>query len=118
MSTAFHPQTDRQTEILNRILENYLRAYTCFEQMNWAKLLPGTEFTYNNSWSSSTRTTLFKALYRYDPDLRINIEYNIKSGEAPAACERLLRLFELRERLKEELLESQERQARYYNQRH
>ena len=49
ISTAFHPQMDGQTEILNQILENYLRAYTSLEQMNWAKLLPSAEFAYNNS---------------------------------------------------------------------
>ena len=43
ISTAFHPQTDDQTEILNWILKNYLRAYTR------AKLLPSAEFAYNNS---------------------------------------------------------------------
>jgi len=41
--------------------------------MNWAKLLPSAEFTYNNSRSSSTKMTPFKALYGYDPDLRIDI---------------------------------------------
>ncbi len=49
LSTIFHLQTDGQTEILNRILENYLRAYTNLEQMNWARLLPSAKFAYNNS---------------------------------------------------------------------
>ena len=59
LSTAFHPQTDGQTEILNRILENYLRAYTSLEQINWSRLLAGAKYAYNNSRSSSTKITLF-----------------------------------------------------------
>lgn len=47
LSTAFHPQTDGQTEALNKTLENYLRAYTSIEQMNWTKLLPAAAFAYN-----------------------------------------------------------------------
>jgi Integrase zinc binding domain/Chromo (CHRromatin Organisation MOdifier) domain len=118
LSTAFHPQTDGQTEILNRILENYLRAYTSLEQMNWAKLLPSAEYAYNNSRSSSTKVTPFMALYGYNPELRFDIEDNTTKREAPAARDRVIRLKELRDRLVEELLESQERQAKYYNQRH
>ena len=106
MSTAFHPQTDGQTEILNQILENYLRAYTSLEQMNWAKLLRSAEFTYNNSWSSTTKTTPFMALYGYNLELRFDIEDTATKGETPAAHDRILRLQELRNRLREELLKS------------
>src|SRR5436189_1329003 len=118
MSTAFHPQTDGQTEILNRILENYLRAYTSLEQMNWAKLLRSAEYTYNNSRNSSTKITPFKALYGYDPELQFDVKDATTQGEAPAAHDRILQLQELRDRLKEELIQSQEQQAKYYNQRH
>ena len=118
MSTAFHPQTDGQTEILNRILENYLRAYTSLEQMNWAKLLPSAEFAYNNSRNSSTKITPFMALYGYNPELRFDIADTVTAGEAPAARQRIVQLQDLRNRLQEELLHSQERQAKYYNQKH
>src|SRR5882757_10582174 len=117
LSTAFHPQTDGQTEILNRILENYLRAYTSLEQMNWAKLLPSAEFAYNNSRSSSTKITSFMALYSYNPELRFDAVDTVTPGEAPAARQRVVQLQDLRNRLQEELLKSQERQAKYYNQR-
>ena len=91
--------------------------------MNWAKLLPSTEFAYNNSWSLSTKITPFMALYSYNPELRINVADTITKGETPAtaipaARDRVIRLRELRDRLQEELLQSQERQAKYYNQRH
>ena len=49
MSTAFHPQTDGQTEHLNQTIETYLRAFVNHEQDNWVSLLPMAEFTYNNS---------------------------------------------------------------------
>jgi hypothetical protein len=120
LSTAFHPQTDGQTEILNRILEGYLRAYTSLEYMNWARLLPSAEYAYNNSRSSSTKITPFKALYGYDPELRTDLstEDSTTTREAPAALDRITRLTELRQRLREQLVLAQERQAKYYNQRH
>src|SRR4051794_4629957 len=54
MSTAFHPETDGQTEIMNRSLEQILRAYTNEHQDNWDQLLPYAEIAYNNSKNSST----------------------------------------------------------------
>ena len=91
--------------------------------MNWSRLLASAEYAYNNSRSSSTKMTPFQALYGYDPDLRIDIDIpstvdSAIKGEAPAAYDRVRRLSDLRERLKEQLLQSQERQANYYNQRH
>jgi len=40
LSTAYHPQTDGQTERINQSLEQYLRAYTNYTQSNWTSLLP------------------------------------------------------------------------------
>ena len=87
--------------------------------MNWAKLLPSAKYAYNNSRSSSTKITPFQALYSYDPELRADItstEDSASKGEVLAAHDRISRLTELRERLREHLLQSQERQAKYYNQ--
>jgi len=49
MSTAFHPQTDGQTERLNQMIEAYLRAFVSQEQDDWVRLVPMAEFAYNNS---------------------------------------------------------------------
>ena len=58
------------------------------------------------------------ALYGYNPELRFDVVDTVTPGEAPAARQRITRLQDLRNRLQEELLKSQERQAKYYNQRH
>jgi hypothetical protein len=61
MSTAFHPQTDGQTERINQVLEAYLREYCNYEQNEWAELLPLAEYAYNNSFSSATGLSPFYA---------------------------------------------------------
>ncbi|KAA8633036.1 hypothetical protein SMACR_09896 [Sordaria macrospora] len=67
MSTAFHPQTDGQTERLNQILEVYLHASVNYEMNNWEDLLANAEFACNNTISSSTGISPFYANYGYHP---------------------------------------------------
>jgi len=65
--TAFHPQTDRQTERVNQELEQYLRMFIDHRQEQWPKWLGTAEFAYNNKVHSSTQMTPFKANYGQDP---------------------------------------------------
>ena len=67
MSTAFHPQTDGQTERLNQFIEAYLRAFVNFEMSNWESCLATAEFAYNNARSTSTGMSPFYANYGYHP---------------------------------------------------
>ena len=53
-STAYHPQTDGQTERINQEVEIYLRFYLNYQQDNWSQQLPLTEFAYNDHQHSST----------------------------------------------------------------
>jgi hypothetical protein len=67
MSTAFHPQTDGQTERVNQILEQYLRCYCSYQQDDWAELLPLAEHAYNSAVSESTKVSPFEANYGFSP---------------------------------------------------
>jgi transposase InsO family protein len=67
MSTAYHPQTDGQTEVMNRILEDYLRSYTRSSQDEWDELIAMAEFAMNNSKNSSTQETPFYLNYGRHP---------------------------------------------------
>jgi transposase InsO family protein len=58
-STAYHPQTDSQTERVNQELEGYLRIFTSRRQDDWDGLLPLGEFSHNNHVHSSTQQTPF-----------------------------------------------------------
>ncbi|WVZ76261.1 hypothetical protein U9M48_024249 [Paspalum notatum var. saurae] len=62
-STAYHPQTDGQTERTNQILEDMLRAYAIQYGTSWDKCLPYAEFSYNNSYQASLKKSSFEALY-------------------------------------------------------
>jgi hypothetical protein len=62
-SSAYHPQTDGQTERTNQVLEDMLRACALKHGGNWEKSLPYAEFSYNNSYQASLKMSPFEALY-------------------------------------------------------
>jgi hypothetical protein len=62
-STAFHPQTDGQTERVNQVLEDLLRACVLTYGSDWEKSLSYAEFSYNNSYQASLNMAPFEALY-------------------------------------------------------
>jgi hypothetical protein len=62
-SSAYHPQTDGQTERVNQILEDMLRACVLQFDKNWDKYLSLAEFSYNNSYQASIKMAPFEALY-------------------------------------------------------
>ncbi|KAL4378379.1 hypothetical protein GQ457_02G014110 [Hibiscus cannabinus] len=67
LSSAYHPQTDGQTEALNRCLEMYLRCMTGDEPSKWDTYLPWAEYWYNTAFHASAGMTPFRALYGRDP---------------------------------------------------
>lgn len=71
MSTAYHPQTDGQTEVVNKCLECYLRCMSGEKPKEWVQWLPLAEFWYNTNKHSSTNVTPFEVVYGQKPPLHI-----------------------------------------------
>ena len=67
MSSAYHPQSNGQTEVVTRCLEQYLRAFVGDKPSTWASLLYLAEYWFNTNYHSSARMTPFEALYGYPP---------------------------------------------------
>ena len=89
LSTAFHPQTDGQTERMNQKLEQYLRFFVDYRQKDWPEQLVSAEFTVNNKIYSITKVSPFIVNYRRE--LRIGVDLR-KKGKIEKTTEFVKRM--------------------------
>lgn len=66
-SSAYHPQSDGQTEVVNRSVEHFLRCYVADKPTNWTELLHWAEWWYNTTFHATIKMTLFQAVYGTPP---------------------------------------------------
>ena len=82
LSMSFHPQTDGQTEIVNKEVQKFLWIY-CFEKQDqWANWLAIAQFSINSKKHTSTKVTPFEATWSYVPHMGIE---PLPVNKAPAA---------------------------------
>jgi hypothetical protein len=67
MTTAFHPQSDGQSESANRVIIMFLRCLTGDRPRQWLRWLPWAEYVFNTAYQSSLRDTPFRVVYGRDP---------------------------------------------------
>jgi transposase InsO family protein len=114
MSTAYHPQTDGQTERINQVIESYLRSYCNFEQNDWAAMLAMAEYAYNNSKHSATKISPFYANYGFEPRTTWPTEIQFRN---PAAELYGHYMTGVHQKLKQRLEEATESMRKHYNKR-
>jgi transposase InsO family protein len=91
LSSAFHPESDGQTERLNMVMEETLRHYVNPTQDDWDRWLAVVEFALNNSVHSSTQATPFFLNYGRHPNTPLSLQTpRMKSATVPSAVKLLL----------------------------
>ena len=117
-STAFHPQTDSQTERVNQVIEHYLRCFTGEDQTVWPSLLNTAEFCCNSHKNSTTSLSPMQALMGYETSFHLRDGAVAEEKEMPEVEARLEKLAKLREKLTSHWREANESMAKHYNAKH
>jgi len=115
-SSAYHPQTDGQTEVVNRTIEMYLRCFISSSPRQWAKWLPWVEYCYNTGFHSATKRTPFEIVYgRPPPPL---LPYIPGTTRSAAVEEALLSRDQVLLEVRQQLLGAQNRMKQVYDKSH
>ncbi|GLT61286.1 hypothetical protein SLA2020_340050 [Shorea laevis] len=115
-SSAYHPQTDGQTEVVNRTLEMYLRCFTSTQPKEWGKWLAWAEYSYNTSWHSTIRSTPFTVVYGREPPTLLT--YLPGTAKVEAVGKELMVRDQVLKELKNNIKAAQERMKRLYDDKH
>ena len=103
MTTAFHPQSDGQSEATNKIIIMYLRCLAGERPRQWLQWLPWAEFCYNSSFQTSLGTSPFHVVYGQAPPATITYDHGL--ARLPAVDQQLRDrdefLVEIRDRLEQ-----------------
>ena len=99
LSTAYHPQTDGQTERINRNLQQYLWIFTSEKQDEWVSWLPLAQFSYNAKKQLCTEKSPFEVTRSYQPKMG----FEQRATKAPAAEELTKQMEETLEQTKENI---------------
>ncbi|MCH86958.1 hypothetical protein A2U01_0007822, partial [Trifolium medium] len=106
MSSAYHPETDGQTEVLNRCLETYLRCFASDQPKTWSHWISWAEFSYNTTFHISIGKTPFEVVYgRHPPNL---LRFLSNETKVAAVAVELSERDEALNQLKVHLLRAQE----------
>jgi transposase InsO family protein len=112
LSTAYHPQTDGQTERTNRTMKTYLKIYSNTSQNNWVSLLAMAQLSYNNKLSEATGQTPYFANHGKHPNL---FERTLPSPRAEAAMKSAEEMKTIHEEMSKKILHAQTQSISYVN---
>jgi len=110
LSTAFHPQTDGQTERINQELEQYLRFFIEHRQKDWPEWMAAAEFVINNKIHTTIKVLPFMA--NYGRELRMGGDIRRK-GKVESVTEFVERMKKVHEEAEAALKKTQEEMKRY-----
>ena len=120
LSSAYHPQTDGQTERMNRVLEDMLRHFVNRHHDDWDQLLAPAEFAINNAENSSIQNTPFMLNYGRHPWLPANMTEHLrdhklwkKEEKIPAANVFIDRITKAITLAKQAMCQARDRQSKY-----
>ncbi|KZV27225.1 hypothetical protein F511_04678 [Dorcoceras hygrometricum] len=113
MSSSYHPQTDGQTEVLNRCLETYLRCFSSEQPRTWSGWLHWAEFCYNTAFHTAAGMTPFEVVYgRKAPTI---IQFWPQETMVAAVAQELSDRDELFRQLNYNLKRAQQRMVKHSN---
>jgi transposase InsO family protein len=118
LSTAFHPQTDGQTERANQVVEHYLRCFIEETQLNWPNLLRTAQYACNASVNATTGYSPIQALEGFQPEFHFRLEDKSMEGGVPEVKVRIQKLLDLREKLVKHWKQATERARIQFDKKH